>query len=213
MSDRTDQFVSHPAAGGLGVWGAMRPRGRRELVAIVVSAGLVVVGLVIALLSQSGPAPAAPVAPARAATTAPAAPAAPPSAAPAAPAPSAAPAAPPSAAPAAPPSAAPAAPAPVRTEGYQVRPGDTLATIALRHGVDYQRIAADNRLADPNVIRVGQRLRIGPPAPGVRVIQPGESLVGIASASGVSVAQLLAQNSWISNPDRIPAGAGLRVHP
>jgi LysM repeat protein len=204
MSDRTDQFVSHPAAGGLGVWGAMRPRGRRELVTIVVSAGLVVVALVIALLSQSGPAPAgpAPAASARASTsTAAPAPVAPPSAPPAAPALPAAPGA----------KATPEAPA--QTGGYQVRPGDTLAAIALRHGVDYQRIAADNQLADPNVIRVGQRLRIGQPTPGVRVVQPGETLGGIASASGVSVAQLLAQNRWISNADRIPAGAGLRVHP
>jgi LysM repeat protein len=99
------------------------------------------------------------------------------------------------------------------SRAYQVRPGDTLAAIALRHAVDYQRIAADNQLPDPKVIRAGQWLRIGQPMPGVRVIQPGETLAGIASASGVSVAQLLAQNRWISNPDRIPAGAGLRVRP
>jgi LysM repeat protein len=197
MSDRFKRLVADPRDGGLGVWGAIRPRGRRELVTIVASAGLVLLALVVALLSQGGTAPAGPAAaPTRAATApAPVLPA-PPATAPALPAP---------------PSVAPSAPA--RIGSYQVRPGDTLATIALRHGVDYQRIAADNRLADPNVIRAGQRLRIGQPTPGVRVIQPGETLGGIASASGLSVAQLLAQNRWISDPDRIPAGAGLRVHP
>ncbi|WP_051581803.1 LysM peptidoglycan-binding domain-containing protein [Pseudonocardia acaciae] len=94
---------------------------------------------------------------------------------------------------------------------YQVRPGDTLASIALRHGVDYRRIAEDNRLTDPNLIRPAQSLRIGHPTPGVQLIQPGATLTTLATATGLTVRDLLTLNPWITDPDRIPAGAGLRV--
>jgi nucleoid-associated protein YgaU len=94
---------------------------------------------------------------------------------------------------------------------YRVRPGDTLASVALRHGVDYRRIAADNRLPDPNLIRPGQPLRIGQPTPGVRLIRPGDTLGGLSTATGLTVRELRALNPWITDPDRIPAGAGLRV--
>lgn len=53
---------------------------------------------------------------------------------------------------------------------YVVRPGDTLFKIAWQHGVDQRELARWNGLNDPNVIQVGQRLRLGPPpsAAGVR---------------------------------------------
>uniref|UniRef100_UPI003F493591 LysM peptidoglycan-binding domain-containing protein n=1 Tax=Pseudonocardia sp. CA-138482 TaxID=3240023 RepID=UPI003F493591 len=97
------------------------------------------------------------------------------------------------------------------TRTYRVAAGDTLASVALRHDVDYRRIAADNRLTDPNLIRPGQLLRIGQPAPDVHLIQPGDTLSGLAGQAGLTVRQLRALNPWISNPDRIPAGAGLRM--
>lgn len=96
---------------------------------------------------------------------------------------------------------------------YQVRPGDTLAQIALRHGVDYQRIAADNRLVDPNRIHPGQTLRLGQPTPGTRLIAPGDTLTGLATTTGVTVRELRALNPWITRPSHIPAGAGLRIRP
>jgi LysM repeat protein len=94
---------------------------------------------------------------------------------------------------------------------HQVRPGDTLASVALRHGVDYRRIAAENGLTDPNLIRPGQALRIGQPETGVRLIQPGDTLTALAAATGLTVRDLRALNPWITNPNRIPAGAALRV--
>lgn len=50
-----------------------------------------------------------------------------------------------------------------RPESYVVQKGDTLFSIALDFGYDYKDIAAWNELADPSVIRVGQRLRLRPP--------------------------------------------------
>jgi membrane-bound lytic murein transglycosylase D len=53
-------------------------------------------------------------------------------------------------------------PAPPKDGGYVVRTGDTLARIARRYGVSMRELAALNGLDDPNLIRPGQRLRLGP---------------------------------------------------
>ncbi|QOR46449.1 lytic transglycosylase domain-containing protein [Trueperella pecoris] len=66
-------------------------------------------------------------------------------------------------APQAPAKAQPAAPATGTT--YVVRPGDTLGKIALMHGTSVAKIVADNAIANPNRISVGQKLSIGTPAP------------------------------------------------
>ena len=50
-----------------------------------------------------------------------------------------------------------------RPESYTVRKGDTLYGIALDHGLDYRELAAWNEIADPNVIRVDQKLRLRAP--------------------------------------------------
>ena len=47
---------------------------------------------------------------------------------------------------------------------YQVRSGDTLYAIAWDHGLDHRDLAEWNRLDSPDRIRVGQRLRLEPPA-------------------------------------------------
>ncbi|MGE9695910.1 GH25 family lysozyme [Streptomyces sp. CH6] len=43
---------------------------------------------------------------------------------------------------------------------YTVRPGDTLSDIAAHHGTTVARLAADNHISNPNVIRAGARLTI-----------------------------------------------------
>jgi lipoprotein NlpD len=51
-----------------------------------------------------------------------------------------------------------------RPEFYTVKRGDTVYSIALDAGLDYKELAAWNQLDDANVIRVGQQLRLHPPA-------------------------------------------------
>jgi lipoprotein NlpD len=51
----------------------------------------------------------------------------------------------------------------VRPQLYTVKRGETLAQIALDHGVDYRELAQWNNIENPNVIRVGQVLVISPP--------------------------------------------------
>jgi lipoprotein NlpD len=47
---------------------------------------------------------------------------------------------------------------------HVVRPGETLYTIAWRHGVDYKTLAAWNGIPNPDLIFVGQRLQLRAPA-------------------------------------------------
>lgn len=43
---------------------------------------------------------------------------------------------------------------------YVVKAGDTLSGIGARYGVDYNKIARDNNIANPNLIYVGQKIVI-----------------------------------------------------
>ena len=142
--------------------------------------------------------PAAPAPPSAAANSMPAAPA-PRSAAPkpAAPAPTPKPATP-----------APAAKAPI---SHTVVAGDTLASIGLRYQVGFEQIAAANAVADPRVIRPGQRLRIPERAADTIVIASGDTLSGLARRVGTTADVLRALNPQITNPNRITAGGQLRV--
>ncbi|MCY3990402.1 MAG: LysM peptidoglycan-binding domain-containing protein [Caldilineaceae bacterium] len=51
-------------------------------------------------------------------------------------------------------------PEPGETEIYTVKPGDSLSAIAARYGVSANRLMEINDLADPNIVYVGQRLKI-----------------------------------------------------
>ena len=48
----------------------------------------------------------------------------------------------------------------VPKDAYIVKKGDTLYSIALDHGLDYRELAAWNNLENPNLILVGQALRV-----------------------------------------------------
>jgi len=56
-------------------------------------------------------------------------------------------------------------------EYHTVRRGDTLYSIALEYGQPYRDVAAWNNIDNPNMIRVGQQLRVAPPE-GVAVAKP-----------------------------------------
>jgi lipoprotein NlpD len=71
-------------------------------------------------------------------------------------------------APAARPPVSAARPAPGRADprpdSYTVKPGDTLYSIALEHGLDYRELAFWNGLDNPGAIKVGMQLRLTAPA-------------------------------------------------
>lgn len=83
------------------------------------------------------------------------------------------------------------------TEVYVVKPGDTLISIALKYGTTVQALSMANRISNPWLIFVGQRLII--PArpsqqPSTYAVQPGDTLYAIAWRHGVEVEALAAVN-------------------
>ncbi|MFO1329626.1 MAG: peptidoglycan DD-metalloendopeptidase family protein [Rubrivivax sp.] len=69
------------------------------------------------------------------------------------------------------PAAEPARPAPPPNDNagkpgyYTVKPGDVLVRIALENGQNWRDVQRWNNLENPNLIEVGQVLRVAPPAP------------------------------------------------
>lgn len=97
---------------------------------------------------------------------------------------------------------------------YTVQKGDTLSGIAAKFGTTYQKIAADNGIANPNKIYPGQVLKINGGSSSSSseyyTVQKGDNLSKIASKYGTTVYQLVAWNN-ISNPNLIYPGQKLRV--
>jgi lipoprotein NlpD len=84
---------------------------------------------------------------------------------------------------------------------YTVRPGDTLIRIALDSGQNWRDIARWNNIDNPNVIEVGQVLRVIPPAGSteVAVARPVAPSV-IAPSTGAAPASTSAPRSASSSP-------------
>lgn len=104
---------------------------------------------------------------------------------------------------------------------YEVKPGDTLAGIAARYGVDPRHIMWSSNLQGDR-LQVGQRLLIPLVAvedrsprvpPGVEVyrVRPGDTLQGVASRYGVSVLELVSANPALESLDRLVAGSVLYI--
>lgn len=124
--------------------------------------------------------------------------------------------------------------APASASPVEVRSGDTLTSIAARHGTTWQALYEQNRSVigrNPNVLRVGQVLSVGggqtapaPAAParaasvsssggGAYVVQSGDTLSSIASRHGTTWQRLHAANRDVigSNPNVLRVGQRLVV--
>lgn len=126
-------------------------------------------------------------------------------------------------------SARTAAPPPAAVAGgraggtHRVAKGDTLSTIARRHGTSVDALRRANGIRG-NVIRVGQVLRIpggspatsqaaaprGRPSVVTHRVKPGQTLTQIARAYGTSVANIRHANG-LRDADSIRAGDSLRI--
>ena len=73
------------------------------------------------------------------------------------------------------------------SQTYTIKRGDTLYQIALDHGLDYRELAAWNNIENPNVIRVGQVLRLA--APGTTA-ESNAPVTAQEAAPGVTTAPL-----------------------
>ena len=124
-----------------------------------------------------------------------------------------------------------------RDTTYTVRRGDTLSTIARRHGVRMSELVALNGLRSKHRIRVGQKIKLPTdgrssgsssrnasykpskkrantpavlPESGFYTVRRGDNLSKIADNFGITVADLVAMNNLRSR-NRIHAGQQLRV--
>ncbi len=106
--------------------------------------------------------------------------------------------------------------APVSAEVYVVKPGDTLYSIAARYGIPWQTLASVNRILNPSLLQVGQRLIIPsgattpPPGAKIHIVRPGETLYRIALMYGTSV-QAIALANNLSNVNIIYPGQQLII--
>jgi lipoprotein NlpD len=96
---------------------------------------------------------------------------------------------------------------------YSVRPGDTLIRIGLENGQSWKDIARWNNLENPNLIEVGQVLRVVPPGSAVAAapVAPavtGDSGVVTRPVSSSSVAPSTAASAPAAVPAPAPAAAG-----
>jgi LysM repeat protein len=107
------------------------------------------------------------------------------------------------------------------TPGHVVRKGETLATIARKHGVSVAALAQANGIKNPNVVYAGRTLVVpggsgspadAAPAAGsvVHTVRAGENLAGIASRYGTTVSALVSANG-IKNPNVVVIGRTLTV--
>ncbi|MEJ2458130.1 MAG: LysM domain-containing protein, partial [Novosphingobium sp.] len=93
---------------------------------------------------------------------------------------------------------------------YTVKPGDTLTAIATRFGSDVATLARINGIPNPDMIDVGQTIRLPESQTATHTVHAGETLSGIATAHGTDW-QTLARINGISNPDLIRPGQELQL--
>ncbi len=85
---------------------------------------------------------------------------------------------------------------------YTVKPGDTLLRIALQAGQSWHALVRWNALANPNVIEVGQVLRVAPPdAANPPPLPPGSGAQAFAVAPAPGLAAVPATPAAASSPN------------
>lgn len=102
---------------------------------------------------------------------------------------------------------------------HTVQPGDTLSAIAKKYGTTYKKLAKYNNIPDPDVISVGQKIRIPvtgekAEAPAVKpttyTVKSGDCLYAIAKKYDTTV-QVLVDLNGIKDKDVIHVGQVLKL--
>ena len=111
---------------------------------------------------------------------------------------------------------------------HVVKPGETLSDISQSSGVPLEQLLALNDLVDPNVLTVGQVVRLrasaggagtgqaagpSPPAGATGaeyIVKPGDTLTSIAQVFGLTF-RALADANQLADPDRLVAGQRLVI--
>lgn len=107
---------------------------------------------------------------------------------------------------------------------YRVQSGDTLSAIAEKFNVSLSAVEAANpQIIDPNKIFPNELIHIPashasahdpapiPPHVATYIVQPGDTMSGIAAAHNISLAVFEAANPQVPNPDIIHPGEVLNI--
>lgn len=107
--------------------------------------------------------------------------------------------------------AAPSEPdAPLAVRTYTVEVGDSVRTIAQQFAVTNETIIWENDLTDPDILQVGQELRILPFSGLIHEVHPGDTVASIANAYDALVTDVISANK-LSDPYIIVVGQKLAV--
>ena len=97
------------------------------------------------------------------------------------------------------------------TNVYTVKNGDTLSSIANKYGTTYQELARINNISNPNLIYVGQEIKVnGAVSEQTYTVKRGDTLSKIANMYGTTYQEIARKNN-ISNPNLIHAGQVLKI--
>lgn len=97
---------------------------------------------------------------------------------------------------------------PVTPKVYAVQTGDTMYSIARKHGVSVDAILWANNLTDANVLKQGQKLTIPPATGKLHVAKDGDTLDNLAqtyavSKSGIAAVNGLAEDATLKAGQRL----------
>ena len=101
---------------------------------------------------------------------------------------------------------------------YTVQAGDTLSAIAKKYGTTYKKLAQYNGISDPNMISVGQKIKIPATSSSTtstqkatsHTVKTGDTLSGIAKKYGTTV-QVLVDLNGIKDKDIINVGQIIKL--
>jgi LysM repeat protein len=96
----------------------------------------------------------------------------------------------------------------VRT--YVVEEGDSVRTIAKQFGVTNETVIWENDLTDPDILQVGQELRILPFSGLIHEVHPGDTVASVANAYDALVQDVISANK-LTDPYIIVVGQKLAV--
>lgn len=94
---------------------------------------------------------------------------------------------------------------------YTVNKGNTLSAIAKKYGTTVAKLVKDNNIKNPNLITVGQKIKIGGSATKHYTVKKGDNLSVIAKNHGISLGQIKKLNPQVKNYNLIHVGDKIRV--
>jgi flagellum-specific peptidoglycan hydrolase FlgJ len=93
---------------------------------------------------------------------------------------------------------------------YTVEEGDSVRTIARQFGVTNETIIWENDLTDPDILQVGQELRILPFSGLIHEVRPGDTVASVANGYDALIGDVISANK-LSDPFIIVVGQKLAV--